>query len=527
MLLYTARIMLRRHRTTLASLALLALAGCFIEKIPGVACKSMSDCKDSAFPVCDTAHGTCVASVDNPDGGANDMTIPIVACTSSAMCPAVVPTCSNNLCVGCAPVGMSTDCSTNHAATPLCGANGACVECNNKDNCDSQHLTCSMKTFTCVPCVANDDCTSGICNKTSGMCADESTLLYVNNAPTAGCSDSGAGSFAAPFCTVQRGLNAAAAAMKPLVVFAGAGYHEALQANSTLNAGNAYVVSVVGNGNPVVRPTGNGPVLSVLGNATKQVTLTLDGITIDGSLLTDGSDAIDCAGGGGNYGGTVLNLYRSTVKASSAVGISATTKCTVALDADLVRDNKGGAIKFDTTDFAATNLLVLANGTATQGATNGSSFGGVDVSAAGELGKMTIANLTMVGNKADNNATASALQCPITAPKTINTVVFGNTGPAAEIQTACVGTVATPSVSSSAYVGGSSTMSNVDLTGCTAAMLFVGAAAGNFQLVKGGAKPCTLVDQGTNVGAPDHDYVGTPRPQPVGGVDDIGAYEAM
>lgn len=105
-------------------------------------------------------------------------------------------------------------------------------------------------------------------------------------------------------------------------------------------------------------------------------------------------------------------------------------------------------------------------------------------------------------------------------------VVFGNTGPATEIQTACVGTVALPAVSYSAYVGGSGTMNNLDLTGCTAAMLFANASGGDYSPVKGGAKPCTLVDQGTNVGAPDHDYAGTPRPQPIGGTDDVGAYEA-
>lgn len=86
--------------------------------------------------------------------------------------------------------------------------------------------------------------------------------------------------------------------------------------------------------------------------------------------------------------------------------------------------------------------------------------------------------------------------------------------------------VALPAVSYSAYVGGSGTMNNLDLTGCTAAMLFANASGGDYSPVKGGAKPCTLVDQGTNVGAPDHDYAGTPRPQPIGGTDDVGAYEA-
>lgn len=519
--------MLRRHRTTLASLFLLAVVGCFIEHIPGRYCNTVTDCTDPAFPICDTDHHACASSLPGAsDMGGGDQAM-MVPCTTSTGCPAAMPTCSpQGICVLCAAPGMSPDCATNHPTTPLCGTNGGCVECNDNANCDQKHMTCDQNTFMCVGCTANDQCTSGLCNTMSGLCVDKSMLLYVNNATGAGCSDGGSGSFAAPFCSVQRGLNAAAAGGKQLVVFPGNGYHEALQANSSLNGNNDYVVSVVGDGNPTIQPVSTGPVLSVLGNSTKQVSVTFDGVTFDGAQLTDGSDVIDCAGGGGNYGATIVNAYRSTIKSSSALGLSSTTKCTIALDSDLLRDNKGGAVKLDTTDFALTNLLILSNGSATMGATPGSSFGGIYVSAAGEVGKMNIANVTVVGNKADNNATASAMQCPITAPKTINAVVFGNTGPAAEIQTACVGTVATPTVSYSAYVGGSNTMNNLDLTGCTAAMLFTSAGGGDYRPVKGGTKPCTLVDQGTNVGAPDHDYAGTSRPQPVGGTDDIGAYEA-
>jgi hypothetical protein len=69
--------------------------------------------------------------------------------------------------------------------------------------------------------------------------------------------------------------------------------------------------------------------------------------------------------------------------------------------------------------------------------------------------------------------------------------------------------------------------SNLDIKApCTAASLFTDPGNGNFSPVKGGSPPCTLVNQGTNTGAPDHDYAGTPRPQPAGGADDIGAYEA-
>jgi hypothetical protein len=67
---------------------------------------------------------------------------------------------------------------------------------------------------------------------------------------------------------------------------------------------------------------------------------------------------------------------------------------------------------------------------------------------------------------------------------------------------------------------------NQELATCAATDLFVAPASGQYQPKKGVSAPCTLVDDGTNSGAPDHDLTGTPRPQPLGGTADIGCYEA-
>jgi hypothetical protein len=41
-----------------------------------------------------------------------------------------------------------------------------------------------------------------------------------------------------------------------------------------------------------------------------------------------------------------------------------------------------------------------------------------------------------------------------------------------------------------------------------------------------GTGQCNLVDVGNNTGAPDHDLLGTKRPQPFpSGTDDVGCYE--
>jgi hypothetical protein len=58
------------------------------------------------------------------------------------------------------------------------------VECPGNGDWDGKHQTCDSATSTCAPRKTNAECTSGLCNET-GACADQATLLYVNNAPIA------------------------------------------------------------------------------------------------------------------------------------------------------------------------------------------------------------------------------------------------------------------------------------------------------------------------------------------------------
>lgn len=507
--------MLRRVTVLLAFSTIVASVSCFVEKIPGRYCKVRTDCTEPGYPKCDTITNSCVSESFDIDMGTGGDDMTMIGCTTSSTCPAGAPVCSPvQVCSSCGATGMSTECNTFHPTTPFCGPDGGCVECLTKDNCDSVHKTCSPMNM-CVPCVTNGDCTSGLCN--AGVCADKATLLYVNNAVTAGCSDTGPGSLAMPFCTIQKGMNAAAMQTKPLVVFSGT-YAENLQAAVSLNGGNDYVAAVVGVGMPVVKPTASGAALTVAGMSPKQVTVSFDGFVFDGSTLADGSDGIDCAGGTSPmYGKTLVTITNSQVKGTSGIGVVALQKCTLTLDAGTFVGDKGGAIKTDTCDVAFTNLLIHDNGT--PGAT-GSSFGGVLFSSAGETGKTNLFNLTVVNNNASTTATASGIVC-LAPPTTLaNTLVLGNQGPTTEISAGCM-------ASYSAFIGGSaSNNENIPITGCGVPDLLVNPSQGDYHPKKGGARPCTLVDQGTNTGAPDHDLEGTARPQPASGTDDIGCYEA-
>jgi hypothetical protein len=201
------------------------------------------------------------------------------------------------------------------------------------------------------------------------------------------------------------------------------------------------------------------------------------------------------------------------------------------MDSNPITNNKGGGIKFDTSNFTLKNLLVLGNGTAGSG--TGTSFGGINVSAAGQSGQMSVFNVSLINNKADDGATASAALCPINPPELItNTVVIGNSGASGtEIQNACKTAMGGTAISYSSFVGaGVNTNHNLELTNCGGGganastiegAIFFSPAQSDYHPLKGGTAPCTLVGQGTPTGAPSNDLDGTARPSP----PSIGAFE--
>jgi len=407
--------------------------------------------------------GRCYRTGHLPDlvdmGSQSDMVV-VQSCATSADCPAGAPICgAQQACTSCGAVGSSSDCATNHPTTPLCGPDGACVECVDNEKCDASHETCNLSTHSCGPCHQNSDCASGICTVATGACADKANQFYVNNAPTAGCSDGHPGSFTLPFCTVQHGLNQSAMnGGKPVVVFAGT-YPERLTATPTLIGNNDYVAAAVGIGKPLIKPMGPGIGVEVENSGTLKGFLSLDGFVFDGTGISDGSQVIECVGSTStvSYSVLALTLTDSTVENGPALGLQAENHCTLAADAVIVRSNKGGAILLGQTDFTLTNLLVTGNGTST------SDFGGVIISSLGEAGKMVIANLTVVGNSEVSTGTFPAgLYCANTLATFINTVIVGNVGGPSETNAA---TCSPTPLAGNAFVGAPG--SNEDISTCT------------------------------------------------------------
>lgn len=472
-------------------------------------CQTNADCTAHAgAPVCDTATGACVACVASSD------------CTTPAA-PVCTPSDSCGACM------TNTDCGR-FSSTPVCDtASGACVQCTTASDCDALHEACNTTTHVCGVCTSNADCTSGLCCGadgtlpgggacTVGQCIAESTLFYVDNS-SASCSDTGGCSFLAPCCTMQMGLNKSAGSgmspPRPVVVFPGNTYAEALTASPTKNGGGAYVATAVGVNAPAIRPA-SGTILTLSGasSGAVNVDVTLDGFTFDGSTATNG---IVCAGDATGYADTALTLLRSAVSngAAGVVGVTTSGACTLTMDQDVISNNKGGGLSLAATDFTLTNLLVSDNGSST------SALGGISLGSAGESGKMSVVDVTVVDNQKTTGIVPSGIFCNSAAVAILNTVVFGNSGSSQLDATSdCMST------SYSAFPSATGT-GNVDVTTCTAAQLFSGSAPTPFMPIKGTGS-CNLVDVGTNSGAPDHDLVGTKRPQPSpNGVDDIGCYE--
>lgn len=463
-------------------------------------------------------NGQCYTQL--PDGFQPPADMTMVKCTDGHECPVDMPVCGpQQTCIACTPQGANTACNSFHQQTPLCGAAGGCVECNTKDDCASVNKTCVLSSNKCGACTANTDCTSGLCDTPSGTCTPSSMLLYVNNAPTAGCSDSGAGSLNRPFCTVQAGFTAAAGSGKTLIVFSST-YPESVVAQP---GAAAYVVRAIGVGvtPPAIVPPASpsAAALSLQNSGTQQLTLTLDNFIMRGAAGASGN-GIFCSGNNSNRSLTKLTLLRSTVQSNAQLGVNA-SNCDVTLDQVTLASNAQGGATLVNPDFTVENAIIRDNGTA--GAGSGSSVGGFYWM--GTTSRAQIINVTVVNNKNDSTGiNPSGIACG-TPNMTVmfNAVLKGNSGVASETG-GCAPTY-------SAYNGATSGAGNRDVTLCSAAQLFVDPTNNDYHPQKMSSGACTvvLVDAGTpmsgGVNAPDHDIVGTHRPQGAG--FDIGAYEAL
>jgi hypothetical protein len=100
-------------------------------------------------------------------------------CDTSADCSSPDrPSCSNGLCIsGCE---IDDDCN-GQVGTPHCDAvEHICVGCVTSDQCPADAAICDPNTRACRGCLADFECTSGVCLEADGICAADDEIIYVS-----------------------------------------------------------------------------------------------------------------------------------------------------------------------------------------------------------------------------------------------------------------------------------------------------------------------------------------------------------
>jgi hypothetical protein len=213
-------------------------------------------------------------------------------------------------------------------------------------------------------------------------------------------------------------------------------------------------------------------------------------------------------------------VRRSAIQHNGKLGISA-TGCDITVDQTVIGPGNGqGGALLKTTDFTVQNAVIHDNGSTT------AAFGGLQVNGLGTAGRGRIVNVDIVNNSAKNSAgTYSGIDCVAGTVAVLNTALIGNTVTAstAEVRGTC-------SMDHSAWIGATAT--NLNLTNCTDATIFIDPGNFDYHPRTTAMAPCATTLLGKGAGAfmtataPPYDFNGAPRPAPAGSAPDIGVIES-
>lgn len=376
----------------------------------GVGCKDVANktycdgsaefvCSDPAKPVCDVATKTCVAGVvdgdmggdgsvdkDMPgvDGNPGDDMVPgpdlLPMCKESSECTvAGAPVCgSDGNCRACEGSGDDAVCVAKGAHVCItAGTNdGQCGECD-PVQANVENTTCTGAknsagpicdaTGHCVKCTAHAQCNSKVCDFETGVCADPSTIAYVNNFGTASSTDECVDTVHdsappnKPYCQV-----AAAISVSGKNLLSVAGSTIAYDRLSLSNLGRE--ITIIGPGasaSPTARIFGGSPNDSIeitnSGGATADATLNLDGVEVGGTDAARTRNGIRCDDGSGAH--TVfVNVKASSIRFGTDQGI-ASNDCSINVTASTISSNsKRGIDASGAGAITVVDSVIHANG---------------------------------------------------------------------------------------------------------------------------------------------------------------------
>ncbi|MEM6990970.1 MAG: hypothetical protein AAF721_10745 [Myxococcota bacterium] len=195
--------------------------------------------------------------------------------------------------VECEPDGLQN--ASCGEPTPHC-AEGACVSCEALVDaaCFSGNpatAVCNPETGGCVPCTEHDQCFTGACFFSSGLCVAPGNRLWVDR-EAAACDDA-TGTQVAPFCTITAAMEVVAAqvASDGWAVFvegSAAPYEE----DVITTPSNAPVALLGATSGPAVRLEGASNINLLVGGEAYLANLVLDGGSLAGLFINAGGDPV-------------------------------------------------------------------------------------------------------------------------------------------------------------------------------------------------------------------------------------------
>jgi hypothetical protein len=251
------------------------------------ACTTPEQCKGLSTdrPYCDKPSGSCHECLVSKD------------CKGDPHKPICIV---NLICDRCQD---DDACRKRDSATPACKMDtGSCVDCTNDSHCSGTTPICHDDN-KCHGCTNDTECMNkpgpGIC-MTNGHCATPEETAYV--APIVGCTGTGNGSTASPFCQTASAISSG----KRVIVLRGSGFFGAFTAMSSnevsVIAQGSDVSISGGSGGPGIRATAGGRLyvrgVTVTLSAPEAIwadggaTIRLDRVTVSnnvGGILIEGA----------------------------------------------------------------------------------------------------------------------------------------------------------------------------------------------------------------------------------------------
>ena len=286
---------------------------------------------------------------------------------------------------------------------------------------------CDPASRTCRGCIADAECTAGVCEELAGTCVPDAQVVFLSPAPVG--SDAGTCTRARPCASFNYAFQQLSATRT--VVRIGDG---AYTTGAHLLSGTAGQVVLSGED----RDPAGATITSSLGGGGMNGVVQLDldtSAVVEGVTIADGSSddlntrgqlvvsrvAVSGAGGFGidaiGQGSTMLRVLDSRIASNQVGGVYA-SRCAVDLERDYVLGNQGGGVHGQQGTVTIVNTIVAQNGATT------SSMGGVRLD---NLISATIVHDTIAYNKnASGSSYAPGLQS--NSPVTAINLIFADNG---------------------------------------------------------------------------------------------------